>query len=244
MFHIRRQVLIALPRVLGIDLSITNEVVLLWASALVTFAVLAAACRRRNPVPRGWFQNLFEALVEFIDNEVVRRNIGDKGAAWSPFLLALFFFILFANLIGILPPPTRIQAVTSNLNVTIGLALTVFAVTAAAKLRARGFSGFLTSFVPAGVPWWVVPLVVPIEIISWLAKPLSLAIRLFANMVAGHSLILIFIGMAMGMAWALRWLPLAGAVIMSGFELFVCFIQAFVFTMLTGIYLREAIESH
>jgi len=242
MHTLARKVLVPLPTVLGIDLSITNEVALLWIAAAVTFALLAAACRKRDLVPRGWFQNLFDALAELVEKNVVRDNIGAKGRAWAPFLLTIFFFIFFGNLLGMVPVPTHFKSATSNINVTAGLALIVFGLTIFISVKHHGLLGFLGKFVPSGVPRWIAIMVIPIEIVSWLARPLSLAIRLFANMVAGHALILIFIGLLSGAAFYLKPLPLAGAVAMSCFELFVSFIQAFVFTLLAGMYISEALE--
>lgn len=243
MHTISRHVLVQLPTVLGVDLSITNEVLLVWAAAALTFILLSLGCRRSGLVPKGAFRNVFEVLVEFIDAQVVRTSVGAGGQAWAPFLLTLFFFILVSNLIGTLPAPHHVRAATANINVTAALALVVFGTTVGISVRQHGFGGFLRKFVPGGVPGWLAPLVIPIEIVSWLARPLSLAIRLFANMVAGHSLILIFIGLASASVFYVKPLPLAGAVAMSCFELFVCFVQAFVFTLLSGIYIREALES-
>jgi len=236
--------LVPLPRLLGIDLSITNEVLLLWTAAAVTFILLYLACRRPRLVPSGFFQNLFDSLIEIIDKVVVREGIGRGAGAWSPFLLTLFFFILISNLLGLVPLPDYFKAVTSSLSVTAGLALLVFALTIVAAVRRHGFTGFLKRFFPAGLPWWVAFLIVPVEIVSWLAKPISLAIRLFANMMVGHALILMFVGLAAAGAWYVKALPLIGAVMMSGFEIFVSFVQAFIFAMLAGFYIREAIEEH
>jgi len=244
MHEVERQVLIALPTVLGIDLSITNEVVLLWAAALVTFVLLFLACRRAEPVPRGFCQNLFDALIEFVEEAVVKEGIGKGGRAWSPLLLSLFFFILFCNLLGMVPLPDSFKSATASLSVTVGLALLVFVLTIGIAVRSHGVLGFLRKFMPAGLPWWIGFMIVPIEIVSWLAKPISLAVRLFANMLVGHALILVFVGMATTVAWYVKALPFAGAVVMSGFELFVSFIQAFIFTMLAGFYIKEALESH
>jgi F-type H+-transporting ATPase subunit a len=240
MHEIPRMVLIPLPRILGVDLSITNEVLYLWLAAVATFALVTLACRRGR-VARGAFQNAFEAVIEFIENEVVRGTLGKDARGWSVFLLSLFFFILFANLLGMLPLPQHLKAATSSLSVTAGLALLVFAITVVVNLRRNGVVGFLRKFVPSGVPRWVAILVIPIEVVSWLAKPVSLALRLCANMAAGHALILVFIGLEMTVLWFLVPLPLAGAVIMEAFELFVCFIQAFIFTLLAGMYVREAL---
>jgi len=243
MHGIERHVLLPLPTFLGIDLSITNEVLLLWIAALLTGTLLWRACRRTEPLPRNRLQNLFEAVILFIEKEVVRAGIGAEGPAWSPFLLTLFFFILSCNLLGMLPAPAHVQAVTANLSVTLALALVVFGVTILVGFRRHGLVGFLRKFVPTGVPRWIAALVVPIEVVSWLAKPLSLALRLFANMLAGHSLIFTFVALEMTVAWFLIPLPLVGAVAMSVFELFVCVIQAFIFTLLAGLYIKEALES-
>ncbi|MBM4143468.1 MAG: F0F1 ATP synthase subunit A [Lentisphaerae bacterium] len=240
MHSLSRHVLIALPRVWGVDFSITNQVVLLWAAALITFLLLAPACRRRNPVPRGLLQNVLEGVIDGIDNHVIGVSVG-RRSGWAPFLLSLFFFVLFANLLGVVPVPTHVAAATANLSVTAGLALTVFAVVVGVGIRHRGIGGFFRQFVPAGAPRWCAPLVAPIEVVTWLARPFSLAIRLFANMAAGHALILVFLALLSAVAFYLKPLPLAGAVVMSAFELFVCFIQAFIFTLLTGLYIGEAL---
>ncbi len=238
-------VLVRLPEIAGVDLSVTHEVLLLWLAGGVTFALLALAARRRGPVARGLFRNLFELLFEKVEEAAVLDNMGTGGRVWTPLLLSLFFFIQFANLLGMVPLPGLVQSATANLSVTAALALLVFALTVGVSVRRRGVRGFLASFVPPGLPWPVRVLVVPIEIASWLAKPVSLAIRLFANIVAGHSLLFVFIGLEVTTVWFLKPLPLAGAVVMECFELFVMLIQAFVFTLLAGIYIKEAqAEAH
>jgi F-type H+-transporting ATPase subunit a len=235
-------VIIPIPKIAGIDLSITNDVVLVWMAGLLTLLVLLPVCRRRAPIAHGFYQNLMEGLIEFVEREVVVEGLGSAGRIWAPFLLTMFFFILCANLLGLVPVPSVFHAVTANINVTAALALIVFILTIGLKIRRQGVLGLLRGFMPQGVPWWMAFLVVPIEVLSWLARPLSLAVRLFANMMAGHALIFVFIGMAMGSAWLLKALPLVGAIVMDVFELFVAFVQAFIFTMLAGIYIKDAIE--
>ena len=241
---LQRQVLIELPEIIGIDMSITNEVVLLWLAALITFVVVTAGCRRRGPVAKGVWGNLFEAIVDLVNHSIVTENLGKAGRRWSPFLLTLFFFILFNNLLGLLPLPNHVAAMTGNINVTAALAIMVFAITVVVNIRAQGIKGFLGRFFPGGMPKALSVLVMPIEVISWLARPFSLAVRLFANMTAGHALVLTFVGMAAAGTWYLKPVPLLGAVVMSAFELFVCFIQAFVFALLSGMFIQDAIESH
>ncbi len=244
MHEIPRQILIKLPTFWGIDLSITNEVLLLWIAAAMTFAAVTLACRRREPIARGAFQNFFEAVIDFIDQSIGREVLGEHNRHWAPFLLTLFFLILFTNLLGLAPLPSHVKAMTSSINVTAALAIIVFGATIVVNIRTHGLLGFLKKFSPEGIPMVVKFLAVPIEVISWLARPLSLAIRLCANMMAGHALILVFLGMAGSAMWLLKPLPYAGAVIMSAFELFVSFIQAFIFTLLAGMYIKDALDAH
>lgn len=244
MHEIERTVIIPLPPFLGLDLSITNEVILLWIAAVASLVVLTVACRRKTLVATGVLQNAMEALIEFIDESAGRELLGRQAARWSPFLLTLFFFIFFSNLMSLIPLPSHVKAMTSSISVTGALALIVFAATVIVNIRHHGVLGFLARFAPAGLPLPVRIFAFPIEVISWLARPLSLAIRLFANVLAGHALILIFLGMAGSAAWFLKPLPYAGAVVMSVFELFVGFLQAFIFTLLAGMYIKDAIDAH
>jgi F-type H+-transporting ATPase subunit a len=244
MHEIPRQVLIKLPPLWGVDLSITNEVILLWIAAALTFVLVTVACRRRSEIAKGPFQNLFEAIIEFLDDAIGHDILGEHGRHWAPFLLTLFFLILFTNLLGLAPLPSHVKAMTSSINVTAAFAIIVFVTTIVVNIRTHGLFGFLKKFSPSGLPLVVKVLAVPIEVISWLARPLSLAIRLCANMMAGHALILIFLGMAGSAMWLLKPLPYAGAIIMSAFELFVSFVQAFIFTLLAGMYIKDALDAH
>ncbi len=243
--HGDNTVLFKIPPIGPIDLSITGDVLILWIAALVTFSLLFFSCNRRNPVPRGAFQGLFEGLVEMINKEIIGPCVGKDAAHWSGLILALFFFVLSGNLLGMVPYS---KSPTSNWNVTAGLAAFVFLTTVYINVRSHGLFGFLKKFRPSGVHPAILPLLIPIEVISWLAKPCSLAIRLFANMMAGHALILAFIGLtaAAAAAWKTSFLaplPFVGALIMSSFEIFVSFVQAFIFAMLSALYIREALDS-
>ena len=242
MHEIERHVLVPIAGPFGMDLSITAEVVLVWVAGVVTFVLLALSCRRRGLVAHGVFQNLFEGLIEFVDVHVIREGVGEKGRTWTPFLLTLFFFIFFSNLLGVFTVSLGVTPPTSNINVTAALALVVFAVTIGISVHAHGFGGFLRKFAPEGVPRWVLPLLVPIEIVSWLAKPISLAIRLFANMMAGHAVLYVLITMAVGARLFVAPIPWIGAIAITAFEMFVCFIQAVVFALLSGMYIGEALQ--
>jgi F-type H+-transporting ATPase subunit a len=163
----------------------------------------------------------------------------------------VFFFILFCNLLGLVPVPGSeehpiFKPITSNINVTGTLAVMVIVLTQAVDIKLHGFVGYLKRFVPKGLPGGIVWLVFILEFVSKLiARPLSLTLRLFANMLAGHKIIGAFIILGMLIPWKLcplMILPLIGTVAMSAFELFVCFLQAFIFTTLTGLYIGEALE--
>lgn len=239
-----RQTVIELPTLWGIDFSITNEVILLWIAAIITFVLVTLACRRKNMVAKGTFQNFFEATIEYIDQTVGEEVLGEQAKKWSPFLLSLFFFILFNNLLGLAPLPHHVKSMTSSINVTAAFASMVFLITVAVNIKTHGVLGFMKKFVPPGLPFAVKLFAVPIEFMSWLARPFSLAVRLFANMLAGHTLITVFITMACALSAFIKPLPYLGAVLMSLFELFVCFVQSFIFTLLAGIYIKDAIETH
>lgn len=223
----------------GIDFSINQAVVWMWIAAGLVFIVLTLVAKTLKHYPRG-IQNLVEIILEFITNQLVVEVIGEKGRPWFPFIATLFIFILATNLLGLLPGAFT---ATVNINVTGSLALLVFFIVQWAGVWSHGLVGYLKGFVPAGVPAWVLPLMLPIEIISLLAKPFSLAVRLFANMLAGHMVILVFLTMIiLFKSYVIAVLPVAGVVVMSAFEIFVALIQAYIFAILTASYLADAIH--
>jgi F-type H+-transporting ATPase subunit a len=236
----------------GLNLSITNTVVMLWVAAVLTFVVLFAGARLVRPTGEGRFANLIEALLDFLKENVTEPFLGHAGAKWFPFIASVFFFILFCNLLGLVPVPWFFKAPTSNINVTLPLALTVFAIVQVMAVAHHGPKYYLGLLFPKSAPAWLRFTLMPlIELISLLARPVSLAVRLFANLMAGHQIILTFLGGVIylaGLAWYFKpiaALPLAVTVVMNAFELFVAFIQAFIFALLTALYLGEAMgESH
>lgn len=238
-----RTTIIQIPEIMGLDISITNEVLLVWAAAAITFLIFFIGSRRKNYIPKGFLANFLEILIDFLDKQVIKENIGEAGKKWGAFVIITFFFILFSNLLGMLPFPNHIKAPSSDINFTFAMAAVIFVTTIYINIRNNGLSGFILKFIPTGIPKWITVLIFPIEVISWLAKPFSLAIRLFANMMAGHTLLLLLVGLVMAIPVFLKPLPLAGAVIMNCFELFVCFIQAFIFAMLTSIYIKDALDT-
>ena len=240
-------------QMLGINLSITNFVVILWLAAALTFLFLVGAARAMNLTGTGRFPNLAESLLEFVRENVSEAFMGHHGAKWFPFVATVFFFILFCNLSGLVPIPGYFHAGTSNLNVTATLAVVVFLVVQAVAVKVHGPKYYLGLLFPRSAPAWLRFTLMPlIELIGLFARPFSLAIRLFANMTAGHQIIVVLLtGELIGVTYLLQQgffmkilspLPLLGVIVMDGFEIFVAFIQAFIFALLTALYLGEALE--
>jgi len=224
----------------GIDLSITNGVISMWLAVLLVTLFFLLVSRRLKPVP-GKLQNVAEVLVLFLRDEVAGQIEHDREV-WLPFLITLFFFILASNLIGLVP---GYSSATSNINVTAALALIVFFTVQGAGLVKHGFLGYLKSFLPEGVPLPIAIFMIPIEIVSTLAKPFSLAIRLFANMFAGHAVMLMLLSLIFFFkSYLILPLPVLGNTMILAFELFVAFIQAFIFTYLSSLYIATAVEGH
>ena len=171
---------------------------------------------------------------------MIRDNVGSAGWEFFPYIFSLFMFVLFGNLLGLLPYSFTF---TSHIIVTAALALTVFIGVTIVGLVNHGFH-FLSFFVPKGVPAALMPLMIPIEIISYLSRPVSLSIRLFANMMAGHTMLKVFAGFILTLGLLGGWAPLAMDVALIGFEVLVAFLQAYVFTVLTCLYLNDALNLH
>jgi len=237
----------------GINLSVTNFVVMLWVAAVLTFLFLAGAAWSLRLTGDGRFPNLVEALLDFVRENISDAFMGDHGAKWFPFVASVFFFILFSNLLGLVPVPGYFRAATSNLNVTATMAVLVFQIVQVMAIKQHGPKYYLGLLFPKSAPAWLRFTLMPfIELIGIFARPFSLAIRLFANMTAGHQIILVLLtGELVGVTWMLKhgivWkmmspAPLVVVIVMDAFEIFVAFIQAFIFALLTALYLGEALE--
>jgi F-type H+-transporting ATPase subunit a len=237
-----------------LDLSITKNVLAIMVCILILLWVFlsVAAAYRRNPgkAPTG-MQNLLEPFIMFIRDDIARPSIGeDKYERFMPFLLTVFFFIWFNNMIGLIPIFPGGANVTGNISVTMVLALFTFVITTISGNR----NYWQHIFNMPGVPWWVkipVPLMPVIEIIGMITKPFVLMVRLFANIAAGHiivlgffSLIFIFGQMSTGLAMGVSVVSLAFTIFMTMIELLVALIQAYVFTLLSAIYFGMATEEH
>lgn len=219
---------------------ITKHMVALTIAALLSilFFTLATSRTRKGEVPKG-FGNFLEVLVLFIRDEVVYANLGkEHGRRWLPYFLTIFFLILFANLFGMVPWGAT---ATGNINFTLGLALANLVAVIIAGIAAHGFK-YLGTFIPHGVPIFVAPILFPIEVFGLFVKHFALTIRLFANMLAGHTIIGVFLALIAMPLIALAAVP--GAAAISVLELFVAFLQAYVFVMLGSIFVGASIHAH
>jgi F-type H+-transporting ATPase subunit a len=229
----------------ALDISPTRHVVMLWIAALLCLIFTLLALRAHNRHTRegkapGGLGGGLEAMVLYLRNEVVLPNVGAHGNAFVPYLLTIFFFILFANLLGLLPYGAT---ATGNISVTATLAIVTFFVIEFAGMRALG-KGYINTIVfwphdmSLGMKLFISPILTPIEIIGKLTKPFALAIRLFANMISGHVVLLALISLIFTFAtWILVPLPVAMALGISLLELFVAFLQAFIFMLLSSVFI-------
>ena len=223
----------------GIDMSITNTVVTMLAGVVLAAVILLLAARKPKLIP-GPLQNAVEAIVQFIKNEIIMTMMGPEGMAWFPLLGTIFFFVLFSNLLGLTP---FANTPTGRLSVPLTLAVIVFFSVHIHGVVRHGPLKYLAGWVPPGLPVWVVPIVFVLEAISAIAKPFSLTVRLFANMLAGHVIIFVFLGFGI-MFGTLYVMPLAlpMAIIMMCLEVLFSAIQAYVFTILSAMYIGAAIN--
>jgi len=220
----------------GLDASFTNSALWMVISAVVVSALLMLGSSK--PVP-GRLQSIGEISYEFISN-LMRDVVGEKGRPFFPFIFTLFMFILACNMLGMVPYSFT---VTSHIIVTFALALAVFVGVTVLGFIKHG-AGYLKLFVPSGIPMVMLPLLVVIEVISYLTRPVSLSVRLFANMMAGHTMLKVFASFVVGLGVLGGWMPLAFMVAFTGLEFLVAFLQAYVFAVLTCIYLNDALNMH
>ena len=222
----------------GIDASFTNSSLFMVLTVITVSLFLIGGMRRSSMVPGRW-QSMAELSYVFIAN-MVKDNVGSEGRPYFPFIFTIFMFILVGNFWGMMPYSFTF---TSHIAVTFAMAFFVFigvTLIAIAKHKLH----FLTFFMPPGVPMVMAPLLVPIEIISYLSRPISLSVRLFANMLAGHTLLKVFAGFIISLGVAAGWLPFVFVVALTGLEFVIAFLQAFVFAILTCLYLNDALHLH
>ncbi|MBI5117081.1 F0F1 ATP synthase subunit A [Candidatus Poribacteria bacterium] len=234
---------------LGPYFSINKAVIWMWVAAFLAFITIYMA-GKKEMVP-GRYQSFVELLLTLIRQKMVLDTMGHAGLPYFPLIASLFFFVFFCNIVGVFPLGPLGHTATSDINVTATLAVLVLVIVVVTGVRKKGIYGyFVKGFIPHGVPWYVIPLIYPVEIISLLAKHFALAVRLFANMLAGHQVLLVFTGgavalFAKGIGWKLLGvLPFLGVVGMLLFEIFVALIQSFIFAILTSLYIGDSLREH
>ncbi len=229
------------PTVFGIDMTPTKHVVFMWLAALLvllTFTIIANRYKK-SLVPKG-ITNFFEVFILFVRDEIAKNTIGKGYEKFVPYLLTIFFFILFGNFLGLIPWSATF---TSNIGVTASLAICSFFMIHIGGIRQNGFFGYFKGLIPHGIPPVLLVLMIPVEILGLFTKPFALAIRLFANMIAGHFVILALIGLIFFMGTVL----VAPAVILFAIfiyllEILVALIQAYIFTILTSMFIGMAVH--
>ncbi len=219
----------------GINMSVNKAVLFLWLAGAVLLLSFSIAFRG-GKLLRNKFAHLLEVYILFIRDEVVYPIIGAKdGRPLMPFFLTVFFFILTLNLLGLLPWG---HTATANINVTAGLAIIAFIAIQGMGIAKNGFVGHCKALLPGGLPAFVIPIMIPVEIVGMLAKPFALCIRLFANMVAGHAVILVLLLLIIQSgSYIIAPLPVFGILFIMCLELFVAHLQAFIFTILTTLFM-------
>jgi F-type H+-transporting ATPase subunit a len=221
----------------GIDISYTNSALFMTIGVVLVTALLVLSTRQAQLVPGRW-QSVAELSYEFIAN-MIEENVGTAGMEYFPFIFTLFMFVLAGNLLGMIP---YTFTYTSHIIVTFAMAIVIFIGVTAIGFARHGIR-FLKLFVPEGLPWILLPLLVPIELISYCIRPFTLSIRLFANMLAGHAILAVFAAFVTAMG-VFGILPLAMDGAFMLLEFLVAGLQAYIFTILTCLYLNDAIHMH
>ena len=225
---------------MGFDISINKAVIAMWVGLVAVFGLFMLVVKSGVRLIPGKLQITAEIALGFI-KDMVDEFIGKEEAhKYFPFIATLFFFVLACNLIGMIPGS---YTITSQLVVTGVFAISIFILTLFIGFVKHGFH-FLGILVPPGVPKIMIPIMIPIEIISMIARPVSLSVRLFANMTAGHTILYVLFGLAMSTPLMIGWLPFGFTVAINGLEIAIAFIQAYIFTILTCVYIGDVIHIH
>jgi F-type H+-transporting ATPase subunit a len=237
-FHIVRYIPL---KIFGYDASFTNASLwMLMAIAAVT-GFLIFSMRNAALVPNR-VQSVGEISYEFVAN-MLRESAGQEGMKYFPVIFTIFLFVLALNILGMIPlPGLGAFTVTSHIIVTFALAAFVFIGVTLIGIAKHGVH-FFKLFVPSGVPIWLLPLIVVIELISYFIRPVSLSVRLFANMLAGHTMLAVFGSFVVALGFIGGWVPLLFMVFIMGLEILVAFLQAYVFAVLSSIYLNDALHA-
>ncbi len=229
------------PTLFGLDITPTKHVFFMWLTALllVILFYIVARSYKKSLIPKG-ITNVFEVLILFVRDEIVKPTLGEGYEKFVPYLLTLFFFILFGNLLGLIPYSSTF---TSNIAVTATLAIFSFFAIQIGGIRQNGFFSYVKGLVPKGIPSWMLIIMIPVEILSLFTKPFALAIRLFANMIAGHIVILSMLGLIFFIGtYFVAPASVLFAIFIYLLEILVALIQAYIFTILTSLFIGMAVH--
>jgi len=221
------------------DISFTNSALYMVIATFLIITFMIFSTRKKSLVPSK-LQAAAESVYNFI-GDIISTSIGNEGAKFFPLIFSLFTFILLSNLLGMTPYSFT---ATSQVIVTLSLAMIAFTTITIFAIARNGFFGFLHMFLPSGVPMWMAPVIFAIEFFSFLIRPITLSVRLFANIVAGHVLLKVVAGFILSLGIIFGTLPFLFSVIMTGFEFFVAVLQAYIFSILVCAYIGEATRAH
>lgn len=230
--------LIRMPEFFGYNIDFTNASLFMVIAVIGTWAFLSLGMRGRALVPGRW-QSMVEMTYGFVAS-TVKDNCGKEGKPYFPFIFTVFMFLIFCNLLGMIP---FAFTVTSHIIVTFALAVFIFLSVTLIAILKHGPLKFLGFFLPAGTPWWMAPIMYFIELFSYLARPVSLSVRLTANMMAGHTMLKVIAGFTVALG-IFGVAPLLLLIVLTGFEIFVAVLQAYIFTVLICVYLNDALHLH
>lgn len=223
----------------NLDLSFTNSALYMVIATICAISFLLFATRKKSLIPSR-IQVIAESFYNFIFS-MVKSTIGNEGDKFFPLVFSFFIFVLFCNLLGMTPYSFT---ATSQIIVTLSLATVAFLTITIFAIIRNGIFGFFHMFLPSGVPMWMAPLIFVIELLSFLIRPITLCVRLFANMVAGHVLLKVIAGFIISLGLTFGVFPFLFSIIMTGFELFVACLQAYIFSILVCAYLGETMKAH
>ncbi|MFQ5636627.1 MAG: F0F1 ATP synthase subunit A [bacterium] len=238
MHHITDHPLVGI-HLFGMDFSITKHILMMWIASAILIITFSLLFRKPKLIPSG-LANLFESIIVFLQDEVMRPYLGKDSYKYAPYLLTAFFFILLCNLMGLVPGAAT---ATGNISVTVALALLTFVMVQAAGIKNSGLIGYFRGLIPPGLPWIILPIMIPVELVGLLTKHFALAIRLFANMVAGHVVIFALLLIIFTFEnWFVGGITLGGIIFVSLLEILIGFIQAFIFTILSSVFIGMAVH--
>jgi F-type H+-transporting ATPase subunit a len=242
--HVSDHPILHLPPVhiggVTLDFSITTNILMMLIAAFLLIVILtySAATNAKNKHPKG-LGNFIELIMLFVKDDIVVPSMGKVGLNFLPFFFTMFFFILMIKIIGLIP---FMHTATGSVSITAALALITFVMTQVHGIKKNGFGGYFKGLIPHGVPVFVLPVMIIIEFLGLLTKPFALCIRLFANMTAGHIVILAFISLIFTLGYVIVPVSLAFSLFIYLLEILVCLLQAYIFTMLSALFIGMAIE--